>query len=346
MKQNHLALLVSPLLEFRIRYAEILEQNGFRTLSQSTPDLSVFEKATTPDLCFIDNRENNFPYDVFFEFLNRTGVKTIVIHTGNLPENIPSESHYVYRCDDENVPLISLLLNLNEFLIRRKSRVELAAMLIHDVRSPLHSLMAYIELLMNQSFGVLNEGQKNFLEKSMILGDQVLDMMEDINEIYKTEQYAFSIDKAPFSIAEVLDQALLSLWIQTDQKQQKITKTIESGLPTVNGDGYQIQRIFTNLIQNAIKYCPPKSSININIHRSSERVLEVRVTDNGGGIPEENLKSIFRKSFRVNQSAEEQKGYGLGLYICKIIIKAHGGTIRAENNVSGGVSFIFTLPIN
>ena len=100
-----------------------------------------------------------------------------------------------------------------------------------------------------------------------------------------------------------------------------------------------------NLLGNAIKYSPDHSTVTIKAEQRSQRQLEVSVIDNGGGIPEADLKHIFKKLFRASGDTNQQKGYGLGLYICKLIVKAHGGTIRAENNEQGGMSFIFTLPI-
>jgi signal transduction histidine kinase len=73
--------------------------------------------------------------------------------------------------------------------------------------------------------------------------------------------------------------------------------------------------------------------------------LEISVSDNGGGIPEAELKHIFKKLYRVSRDTNQEKGHGLGLYICKLIVKAHGGVIRAENNQMGGVTFTFSLPV-
>jgi len=344
IKNKNAAIIITPSKDFLKLYSNILEAHNFRaTHVKKLNDLKK-KQVEAIDICVVDNTTNSFPYNDLFEYINQHCPQTVVIDVSSHPPKQPTGNNYLYHCRENHIDLNSFFFNLAEFIRRAKSRTELAAMLIHDIRSPLHSMLAYIELLLNQTFGSLNDGQKNFLEKAMILGDQTLDMVEDINEIYKSEQYIFSLEKAPFDISQTIEQAMLNLWIQADQKNIQIRKEIASNLPNVFGDLFQIQRVFVNLISNSIKYCPEYSEIIIHVAQVSQRKLEISIIDNGGGIPEKDLKQIFRKMFRGKDHAKSQKGYGLGLYICKIIIKAHSGTIHAVNNDRGGVTFKFTLP--
>lgn len=344
MKSKNAAVIITPAKGFFEHYSSILEAHNFRaTHAKKLNDLKK-KQVEAIDICVVDNTTNSFPYNDLFEYINQHSPQTVVIDVSSNPPKQPAGNNYLYHCRENHIDLNSFFFNLAEFIRRAKSRTELAAMLIHDIRSPLHSMLAYIELLLNQTFGPLNDGQKNFLEKAMILGDQTLDMVEDINEIYKSEQYIFSLEKESFDISQTIEQAMLNLWIQADQKNIQIRKEITPNLPKVFGDSFQIQRVFVNLINNSIKYCPENAEIIVRVVQASQRKLEISVIDNGAGIPEENLKQIFRKSFRGKDHAKRHKGYGLGLYICKIIIKAHSGTIRALNNEWGGVTFKFTLP--
>jgi len=345
MKSKNTAVIITPAKAFFERYSSILEAHSFRASHIKKLNDLKKKQNDSIDICVVDNFNHDFPYNELFEYINQHSPQTVVIDVGDNPPKQPKGNNYLYHCRENHIDLNSFLFNLGEFIRRAKSRTELAAMLIHDIRSPLHSMLAYTELLLNQTFGPLNDGQKNFLEKAMILGDQTLDMIEDINEIYKSEQYIFSLEKEPFDISETIEQAMLNLWIQADKKNIQIRKEIAPDLPKVFGDSFQIQRVFVNLINNSIKYCPENAEIVIHVAQATQRKLEIAIVDNGGGIPEEDLKQIFRKAFRGKDHAKQQKGYGLGLYICKIIIKAHSGTIRAVNNDQGGVTFKFTLPI-
>ena len=326
----------------------MLNDNGYEILVVA--NLAIWqEKAETyhSDIYFIDNRDETFDYDAFLPQLAICSAHSIVINVSDDHSIQSSGSNYLFsvRFEESHVDFPSLISTLSEYIRRSKNRIEFGAMLIHDIRSPLNSLIAYIELLLNQTFGPLNEGQLNFLEKAMNLGDQTLDMLEDINEIYRTEQYTFSLDKETFSIDKVLDESLLNIWIQADQRNIKIKKAIPGQLPLLCGDPFQIQRVFVNLLGNAIKYCPDNATVIIKAEQSSERYAQFSIADNGGGIPEADLDKIFARAFRVEATQHARTGQGLGLYICKLIVKAHGGMITAENNDIGGVSFNFTLPL-
>ena len=346
MKNKNLALLISNSKNFVDQYSELLKKHDFEIFKLKEWNLRKIKSDYPYDACIVDNAEGNFQYEPLFEYIRNFSPQTIVIDVGSQNLVKPIGNHFLYVGQDKSIHLDSFLANLGEFFKRSRARTELAAMLIHDLRSPLHSMLSYIELLLNTTFGELNDGQKNFLEKAMVLGDQVLDMVEDINEIYQSEQHVFSLEKELFHIVEAIDQALLNLWIQADQKNIKIKKEVSPDLPYITGDLFQIQRVLMNLLGNAIKYCPNQSTIIIRAAQSSQRLLEISVIDNGGGIPEPDLKNIFKKLYRLPGDANQKKGQGLGLYICRLIVKAHGGTIRAENNNIGGASFIFTLPIS
>jgi signal transduction histidine kinase len=218
-------------------------------------------------------------------------------------------------------------------------------MLLHDVRSPLNSLIGYIELLLNSTFGELNEGQANILEKVMDLGDSTLDMLEDLNELYRDLQYADFPQLHNFNFKKTLDSVLINIWVKADRKNIKIKKEISTNLSHLYGDDFQIQRALTNLISNAIKYSPENSQIKIITNQTENNYVLITVQDSGGGVSPDKLPYIFDKYYRLIQKSDKSKGYGLGLFITKKIVKNHGGEIWAENNENGGLSIHFTLPL-
>ena len=345
MRKQHLAILFSHRQQFGASYQDILRKNGFTLQHEQSMTAWLAGVKKHPEICICDNMDGEFPFESLLDYVHRKSPHTAVFNAHDGHPYFPEDSFYFYNLYDGQLSLDTFLSSLNAFFRRVKSRTDLAAMLIHDIRSPLNSMLAYSELLLNQSFGELNDGQKKFLEKSMVLGDQVLDMLEDLNEVYKSEQYIFSIEKEPFEMETVIEQALLNLWVQADRKQIVIQKSIEYNLPHINGDAFQIQRVLMNLIGNAVKYCPAASTITVSANRKSRHLVEVVVSDNGGGIAEDHLKRVFRKSIRIEDKTRQEKGHGLGLYICKIIVKAHSGAIHAENNTGGGLSVVFTLPV-
>ena len=338
------ALIISENGDFISNYGDILQRYDFEVLKtniKSWNENGHYENGI--DICLIDNQDGTFNFDEFFKKFNS---KSLIVNVSDKEEKSRKKPGLLYNLhpDSNTIKLEIFLKNINLLLERDKARMELAATLLHDLRSPLNSLVSYMELLINETFGELNEGQKNFLEKAMILGDQVLDMVEEINEVYQNEQYTFHLEKEKISLPQLIDEALLKIWIQADAKDIKIKKELPDKLPEIYGDPFQIQRVFSNVLGNSIKYCPENSRIILKASPPKNKFIEIEIMDNGGGIPESQLKKIFNKYHRVEQKPVLDKGQGLGLYISKLIVKAHKGKIRAINNQMGGLSFVFSLP--
>jgi signal transduction histidine kinase len=113
----------------------------------------------------------------------------------------------------------------------------------------------------------------------------------------------------------------------------------------IYGDKARLEQVMTNLLTNAIKYSPDASQIIVNI-ASDRDWLSVSVTDFGIGIPEEKIPFVFDRFFRVENTSQQFQGLGLGLHICKEIIRRHGGTINVESKLGCGSTFWFKLPLH
>ncbi|GAB4333674.1 MAG: hypothetical protein Kow0037_11980 [Calditrichia bacterium] len=347
MKYENTVIIISNNPEFRKKYHHILE--GFDIIIKESPvpeNRKPFLIDTQCDFYIADNTDNNFPFSQFCDFLTQQQSASFLISIGNPPPADFNSSYMIFTANEKNsLYLEDFLRNTVSVLQNSKAQIELASLLLHDARSPLNSLIGYLELLLNDTFGMLNEGQRNILEKAMTLGDSTLDMLEDISEIFKGKQSNLLIQKRPFDLCKVIEDVLLGAWVKADQKNIQIHKKIGKELPPFFGDDYQIQRVLNNLITNSIKYSPQNSTILLETSQDSSQFYQVTVADNGGGVPDELLPYLFHKNFRAHQPKAAQRGYGLGLYICKIIVKAHSGKIWAENNTFGGLSVHFTLPV-
>jgi two-component system sensor histidine kinase KdpD len=123
---------------------------------------------------------------------------------------------------------------------------------------------------------------------------------------------------------------------------KRVRVSLPEDLPLVNIDAVLIERVLCNLLENAAKYTPPGSQIEIGAGTSSERVI-VTVDDHGPGLPKGREEAIFQK-FERGRKESATSGVGLGLAICTAIVQAHGGTIRGETRPKGGARFTFELP--
>jgi len=347
MAEKSTALIISGDRQFILKFEIFFDSSIYVVKSYKLPQSGIGSNIDSLSDCYvIDNREGNFPYPDFINLINARSSQIFVINVGKEPPQEVRNSIIVFnlQSDNESIPIPLLLKNASRVLKYRKAQAELGSMLLHDIRAPLNSLIGYLELLINETFGALNEGQVNILGKAMEMGDATLDMLEDLSETFRGEQNAFALQKQPFDFEKTLETVLVNVWVKADRKNIKIKKTISPDFKKLLGDDYQIQRVLTNIITNAIKYSPENSQLLIEAEPFDSGYAKISVKDEGSGVPEEQLHHLFDKYFRVQHKQDIHKGYGLGLYIAKKIVRAHYGKIWAENNSTGGLTVSFTLP--
>ena len=160
------------------------------------------------------------------------------------------------------------------------------------------------------------------------------------------EKNQFELLKSKLNLKELMEETLRALWVQADRKNIKFTSKIAPDLPGIVAYNFAMQRLLNNLIYNAIKFSPENGTVRIEVQPSDNNSVQFQIVDSGPGLPEEQVDQVFEKFFRIIDYKHKQKGQGLGLYICKLIAEAHGGTIKAENNIDSGMTFTFTIPLS
>lgn len=242
-----------------------------------------------------------------------------------------------------------LLNNMIALAERQKKQIELSAMLLHDLRSPVQSVLGYLELLEQDVFGSLNDGQKQILRNALSIGDTVIELMNELSLVHQLERNEFEIISTAVLPKEALDETLRSLWIQADQKNIKLIPQVAKDLPAIRGDIISIQRVLHNLISNAVKFTPQNGTIRISAKettsRSGQNMISFSVRDSGPGIPVSEIDLVFDKYYRLKKTKSATKGQGLGLYIARLIVEAYNGKIGVFNNREGGATFYCTLPV-
>ncbi len=232
---------------------------------------------------------------------------------------------------------------LHDFTERKEAerlKEEVLAMVSHDLRSPLSNLQVSIELIGTGKFGTLNEQGARLARNAEQSVGALIEMINDLLEVERMQGGGFKLDMEPTQLQPIADQAAQMLEEQAAKKHVKLE--CNCGDLIVSMDGERMRRVFVNLISNAIKYSPVQSTVRISAEKSAD-IVEIKVEDEGAGIPSEHLQTIFEK-FKQASKRDELTGTGLGLAICKAIVEAHGGSIGVDSKVGEGSSFWIRLP--
>jgi two-component system sensor histidine kinase KdpD len=223
----------------------------------------------------------------------------------------------------------------------------------HDLRTPLAAIQASVGSLLEAGVSWTETERREFLETIESSSDRLSRLVNNLLDLSRLEAGVAEPEKQWYPIENVIATVLDRLELAGRTGDYHIDIEVPDNLPVVPIDHAQIEQVLTNLIENALKYSPAGSTIQIKAEtlETPAREVEVRVTDQGIGIASHELKAIFDKFYRVQQvrlpwaNNRPPSGTGLGLAICAGIVQAHGGRIWAESQPGKGSTFIFTLPI-
>jgi len=222
-------------------------------------------------------------------------------------------------------------------------REDLMSMIYHDLRSPLANVVSSLDVLDT----LLPEGDDLALRPVLTIAQRSTERIQRLTnsllDISRLEAGQSIVSPQPTDPATLISEAIELVFPVIENKKQTIEQVIPPQLPLINVDAEMIRRVITNLLENASKYTPQESKIQVGAQLAGDW-LRISVIDNGPGIPASEHERIFDKFTRLS-TRESIKGLGLGLAFCRIAVQAHGGRIWIESEQSVGASFIFTVPI-
>jgi signal transduction histidine kinase len=213
----------------------------------------------------------------------------------------------------------------------------------HELRSPLTSVQGFAELLMLER-DRLTPRQAETVEIIIDNTRHLVRLLNDLLDLARSDAGRLTIKPVPTDVASLVEDAVRSMRGQTEASQQTLGEEIEPGLPSVLVDPDRVRQVLVNLLTNAHEYCPERASIGVSAKRAGAEV-EVSVSDNGPGIPAQQLEHIFERFTRGDAGLTQRVGgTGLGLAISKSLIELHGGSIEVESTVGKGSTFRMRLP--
>src|SRR5437764_1481467 len=227
-----------------------------------------------------------------------------------------------------------------------KLRDDLMKMIVHDLKSPLTSVLATMEMLMDGDFGQLTPRQRAALGDSEGKAEDLLALIEDLLEVRRIEETALTLNLEPIAPGALLTE-IVHEWSHRFQ-QEGATAVVETAddAPVFHADRGLIKRVVGNLIQNALTHSSRAVTLQLTVRRDGDGVL-FTLADNGPGIPSEYHEIIFRKFEQVKTpNAPRVRSSGLGLAFCKLVVESHGGRIWVQSaGEDQGSSFHFLLPV-
>jgi len=225
-----------------------------------------------------------------------------------------------------------------------KLRDDLMNMIVHDLRTPLTSVIMGIQTL--DMVGDLNDDQQQLLGIAVSGGETLLGMINDLLDVEKLESGSMQLDYATLSAADLVTSAVSQVASLAASKQLTLVHHLADDLPPLRGDANKLRRTLVNLLGNAIKFTPSGGMVTVGVHHRAEgQAIEFFVSDTGEGIPAEAFGRIFEKFGQVeSRQGGRVMTTGLGLSFCKLAVEAHGGKVGVESVPGQGSIFRFTIP--
>ncbi|MCD9856015.1 ATP-binding protein [Epilithonimonas sp. JDS] len=319
-----------------------LLKNWFGLSSEEHLDLSIALAAILPEdrdrvTAAISNsldKNSDGHYYIEYRIQNKTDKKIRLLQ---------ANGRVFYDQEGNPQSLNGTLRDITKQKKEEERKDDFMGMVSHELKTPLTSLKAYIQILQRLEAGAENSKQQNILEKCLKQTDYMNSMINGFLNVSRLDSGQLHIEKTPF------DFQILFSEIEDEVLSTNHTRTFifsPSGSIIVQADREKISQVLHNLIGNAIKYSPVGTMINVEYVIIGENSLKITVQDQGIGISEEDQQRIFDRYYRVkDMNSRSIAGFGIGLYLCKEIIELHSGSIEVKSSKNVGTEFSVVIPI-
>ena len=225
-----------------------------------------------------------------------------------------------------------------------RMKIDFVSMAAHELRTPLTALKGYLSFLKGEVYPQLSKEQKVYLDRSGVSADTLSSLVDNLLNISRIESGNLELSLRKTDLPELFRPLIEQFKERARQKSIDLSFSFDPGISSVMIDGFRVNEVLANLLDNAINYGKSGGHIQVSVKQKGGEV-ETCVADDGPGIPEPSIKHLFTKFYRVsNVLGQGSKGTGLGLFICKSIVELHQGKIWVESKVGQGSKFCFSFP--
>ncbi|MFC2105048.1 ATP-binding protein [Candidatus Bipolaricaulota bacterium] len=287
-----------------------------------------------------------------FRMLHKRGQYVDVLSRGFMVRDTASEKPVRFvgthvDITERNRILMELQKAKNAAEAASRTKSSFLANMSHELRTPLNSIIGFSEVLVDGTFGTLNNKQVRYQQHILTAGRHLLSLISDLLDLAKIEAGKMVLEPSHCELEVLIRDSLTLIQERATRHALHVALHCEGGdRPGVLADERKLKQIMFNLLSNAAKYTPDGGSIKVDA-RSEKDEIVIRVSDTGIGIAREDLERVFEEFEQIDSSyAKTQQGTGLGLALTRRLVELHGGRIWAESEGEGsGSTFTFTLPV-
>lgn len=320
-------------------------------VSMPAGDLGVDDRSTGFEVCRRikrDPRTSRIPV-IFVTALNDTNDRVRGIEAGGDDFLTKPHNRLVLGARVRSLLKLKAATDALENSLRKlreleRVRDDLMKMIVHDLKTPLTSVLATLEMLADGDFGGVTDSQKVAIADAETKSEDLLALIDDILEVARIEEANISLSLGPIAPGALLAELVHEWGHRFQQEGATSSVSVADDAPVFLGDKGLLKRVFSNLIQNAVTHSSHAVRIELSARRAGQGVL-FTVSDNGPGIPPEYHDLIFRKFGQVEMPRSPRtRSSGLGLTFCKLVVERHRGRIWVKSAEGQGSSFYIELP--
>jgi PAS domain S-box-containing protein len=275
-----------------------------------------------------------------------TGIKNICRKEIELEKNFIIEFSVIPLNLGKNaINHLLIIHDISKEKMIEKMKTEFVSLAAHQIRTPLSMIKWSMSMLKKGDFGKITKKQNDIIEHIYQSNEKLIYLVNDLLDMSHIEEGRYLFKTDFIDLRETLTLVMYNYKDRIKEKEIKVVFEKPDDFPQISADPEKIKLAVQNLIDNAIKYSSKKGKIIITL-KNDEKNIELKVQDSGIGIPKNQQNKIFTEFFRGNNAVKENSsGSGLGLFLTRNIIEAHGGKIWFESEENKGTSFYFSLPI-
>jgi signal transduction histidine kinase/ActR/RegA family two-component response regulator len=231
-----------------------------------------------------------------------------------------------------------------ELEIASRHKSEFLASMSHELRTPLNAVIGFSRVLLERTFGDINERQDEYLRDILNAGRHLLDLLNEILDLSKVEAGQMVLEPSTFSVGSALDYAVAMVRERATLHSIAVTVQVAEDIAMVDADERRFKQVVLNLISNAVKFTPDGGNVSVHACRDGSD-LTVTVTDTGIGVAPEDRERIFESFQQGRRGVSKEEGTGLGLTLSRRIVELFGGRMWLDSEVGAGSTFGFAIPV-